>query len=126
MSEDAYHPNMPNKGRRKTNTSLYLTDNVGIVKTPVPNLPQAGAASASDAPASAGMLGGQSAGGATGAGIPSDIQAQVSALSVGIGGDLASIGAGSAGNLTSLGAASQGGFANVNDKLDQLGDLFGS
>jgi len=72
------------------------------------------------------MLGGQSAGGATGAGIPSDIQAQVSALSAGIGGDLASIGAGSAGNLTSLGAASQGGFANVNDKLDQLGDLFGS
>ena len=126
MSEDAYHPNMPNKGRRKTNTSLYLTDNVGIVKTPVPNLPQAGAASASDAPASAGMLGGQSAGGATGAGIPSDIEAQVAGLSVGIGGDLAALGAGSAGNLTSLGGAIQGGFANINDKLDQLGDLFGS
>ena len=106
--------------------SLYLEENVGVVKTPVRGLPQAGAASASDAPASAGMLGGQSAGGATGAGVPLDIEAQVGALSAGIGGDLAALGAGSAGNLTSLGGAIQGGFANINDKLDQLGDLFGS
>ena len=30
MSEDAYHPNMPNKGRRKTNMSLYLEDNLSV------------------------------------------------------------------------------------------------
>ena len=125
MSEDAYHPNMPNKGRRKTNVSLYLSDNVGVVKTVVPGLPEGGARSSSDAPAAAGMLGGQGGGGATGSDIPDDIRDQVDSLVIGMGGDIAAMGASSAGTLVGLGAASQGGFAGVKDKTDQLGDLFG-
>ena len=125
MSEDAYHPNMPNKGRRKTNVSLYLSDNVGVVKTVVPGLPEGGARSSSDAPAAAGMLGGQGGGEATGAGVPDDIMSQVDALTAGMVGDIATIGVSSGGTLLGLSSGSQAGFGNVKDKTDQLGDLFG-
>ena len=124
MSEDAYHPNMPNKGRRKTNVSLYLSDNVGVVRTVVPGLPEGGARSSSDAPAAAGMLGGQGGGGATGAGIPNDILDQVNSLTAGIVADIATMGASSAGTFAGLSANLEGGFNAVNDKTDQLGDLF--
>ena len=123
MSEDAYHPNMPNKGRRKTNTSLYLSDNVGTVKTVVPGLPQAGAQSSSDSPASAGMLGGGDTS-IFGDGIPSDILDQMNSLTAGMVGDIATIGAASAGTLLGLSESSKAGIGGVHDKTDQIGDLF--
>ena len=126
MSEDAYHPNMPNKERRKSNSALYGLDNIQPVLSPVPGLPQAGAASHSDAPASAGMLGGQSGKGGSNASVPNDIVAQVGAATAGIVGAIAEMAAWGSMGLGGLAAGTQGGWNDVKDGVDQIGDLFGN
>jgi len=122
MSEDAFHPNMPNRQRRKSNTILYELDNIEPVATPVPGLPQAGASSNSDNPASAGMLSGEGGGGNSS--IPDDIMAQVDGILVGIGGDIAGMAAWGSMGIIGLSAGFQSGWNGVADGVDQLGDLF--
>ena len=125
MSEDAYHPNMPNKERRKQNSVLYGGDNIQDVVNPVPGLPTAGAQSNSDAPASAGMLGGQSAGGfGAGSNVPDDIIGQVDGVIGGIVGSIAEMAAWGSMGIAGLSAGISDGFAGVNDGVDQLNDLF--
>lgn len=125
MSEDAYHPNMPNKERRKPNRILYQLDNIQPVATPVPGLPQAGAESNSNAPASAGMLGGQTGGGGGNSSIPDDIMGQVDGILGGIVGDIAEMAMYGSMGLAGLSAGMNSGWNGVSDGVDQLGDLFG-
>ena len=56
--------------------------------------------------------------------IPNDILDQVNSLTAGIVADIATMGASSAGTFAGLSANLEGGFNAVNDKTDQLGDLF--
>jgi hypothetical protein len=123
MSEDAYHPNMPNRERRKPNRILYQLDNIQDVVTPVPGLPQAGADSTSDAPASAGMLGGQAGGGGNSS-IPDDIMGQVDGVIGGIVGDITEMAAWGSMGLGGLSAGVDSGWNGVSDGVDKLGDLF--
>jgi hypothetical protein len=126
MSEDAYHPNMPNKERRKSNSALYGLDNIQPVLSPVPGLPQAGAASHSDAPASAGMLGGQSGKGGSNASVPSDIIGQVDAATLGVVGALAEMAAWGSMGLGGLSAGMNSGWSKAKNSVDDLNDLFGN
>jgi len=126
MSEDAYHPNMPNKERRKSNSALYGLDNIQPVLSPVPGLPQAGAASHSDAPASAGMLGGQSGKGGSNASVPSDIIGQTDAAILGVVGALSEMAAWGSMGLGGLSAGMNSGWSKAKNSVDDLNDLFGN